>query len=193
MNRDFFNIEKQAEAAAEWWASKLPNPKMDNGDNSKGGMLAMALARSAVGSVNEDQLEIFKKDLKEKIIETVKERNYGLTIMCDYGPCKFLADIADKYGISHLNFPIKTTMWIEKDNVAVRYGYGAKVEILISTSNYWKRQVDSLSELTLKYLDENYASYLTIEERSKILSELSIELAEAKENLKKFEEGKNEQ
>lgn len=192
MNRDFFNIEKQAEVAAEWWASKLPNPKMDNGDNSKSGMLAMALARSAVGSVSEDQLEIFKKDLKEKIIEAVKERNYGLTIMCDYGPCKLLADIADKYGISHLNFPIKTTMWIEKDNVAVRYGYGAKVEVLTSTSSFWKRQINSLNASLLAYLDETYASFLTIEERSKILSELSVEIEEAKENLKKFEEGKNE-
>jgi len=81
------------------------------------------------------------KDSKDKFIDTlcikIEEMlgEHELVILSvDYTPCRALYDTAETAGISTLNFPWKTVMWIREKNIRVRYGYCADIETIYEKS-----------------------------------------------------------
>jgi hypothetical protein len=115
------------EKAASWWAGKLiDNQPHSNGDLGFSSVVECFLADAARQDVTLDQLNIFKKILEKLIGEAAKENILGISIECDYRPCKMLEVAAKEAGISTANFPFKTMMFLsEKEGVVVRDGYGA--------------------------------------------------------------------
>lgn len=122
------NLTKETiEKAVSWWAGKLIDSQPhSNGDLGFSSVVECFLADAARQDVTLDQLNVFKKALGKRIEEAAKERIFNLSIVCDYGPCKMLADAANEAGISTANFPFKTVMFLsEKEGIVVRDGYGA--------------------------------------------------------------------
>ena len=122
-------MKEYAKVAAKWWADRLRNvgpANFNNGDQTERGGMAMMMA-TLLGmdkQAPKGNIDQFEEQLAQAIEENV-EKNGDLTISCDYQPCCFLADIADECGVDTFNFPWKTVMWVEKDKVTVRFGYGA--------------------------------------------------------------------
>lgn len=119
--------EETIEKAVSWWAGKLIDSQPhSNGDDSINSVMACFIADAKRQDVTLDQLNVFKKALSKHIKEGATERFFNLSIVCDYGPCKMLADAANEAGISTANFPFKTVMFLsEKEGIVVRDGYGA--------------------------------------------------------------------
>lgn len=114
------------EKAVSWWAEKLVGNRLhSNGDNSYTSIMTCLLADSMAKKISKKQLDTFKKALATKIEEEAKAWQ-EVSIGCDYGPCVMLEQAALEAGISAVNFPFKTWMYIsERDGVVVRDGYGA--------------------------------------------------------------------
>lgn len=119
--------EETIEKAVSWWAGKLIDSQPhSNGDDSINSVMACFIADAKRQDVTLDQLNVFKKALSKHIKEGATERFFNLSIVCDYGPCKMLADAANEAGISTANFPFKTAMFLsEKEGAVVKDGYGA--------------------------------------------------------------------
>lgn len=100
-----------------------------NGDNSFTSVTACLLADMGRQNITPNQADTFKKALAKRMAEYAESGMFNhFSIMCDYGPCRMLADAANEAGISTANFPFKTTMFLtEKDGIMVRDGYGASV------------------------------------------------------------------
>ena len=105
--------------AVDWWANKLQNVHHDNGDPISALAMMMADMIAEKHKPTEEQIDIFKRELKTKIEERSECR-----LSCDYGPCKDLADAAEAAGIDNSRFPYKTYMVITEKEVRVSDGYG---------------------------------------------------------------------
>lgn len=129
---------KELDAAVDWWANVIMDPKQDNGDYLQSSMLSF-ISRGIKRPSNKE-IEIFKVSLKKAITEFWREYNikwnkfdptlgsYDRCISVDYRPCSILARAAKEAGISENLFPCKTSMWIDPGSVKVSYGYRALVE-----------------------------------------------------------------
>jgi len=117
-------IENLAEKAVNWWAEVIKNPKFDNGDSSIAGVFAKVLAESLAKNVTREQIGIFKKELKEILIDLLWEYNH-VVIGVDYHPDQYLSQALEKAGIPEENAPWKTDMQIivNQNKVLVAYGY----------------------------------------------------------------------
>lgn len=161
-------IKEIAQLAAEWWATKVINPKMDNGDTSSLGFMGMMLARKLVEPVSEETKANFIKDLSMRIEGKLElDNTYDFILDVDYGPCRELREAAEIAGLSLNNFPIKTTMWISKNHVSVRYGYGANIEYLYANKAYWKSKIDSAYKTIEEYKSDNACYWIDDEVKRK--------------------------
>ena len=101
---------------------------MDNGEQDlerKMFMDVMSMKIQEANPTSKETIEAFTKDLEQEIL---REENgyYPLSsIRIDYGPYGELMELADKHGIHHSHFPIKTTMFIDHDYVSASTGYGS--------------------------------------------------------------------
>ena len=110
--------EETIEKAVSWWAGKLIDSQPhSNGDDSINSVMACFIADAKRQDVTLDQLNVFKKALSKHIKEGATERIFNLSIVCDYGPCKMLADAANEAGISTANFPFKTVMFLSEKEI----------------------------------------------------------------------------
>lgn len=121
-------------AAVNWWANAIVNPKFDNGDNSMAGGMAflMAMMVSKKSSISKDQIDIFKKELADIIVEQMESSYCGeCQLGVDYHPDMLLYSAAQKAGINDdMGFPWKTNMRISKEQVSVSAGYAAPWETI---------------------------------------------------------------
>lgn len=191
-NIEFANIEKQAEVAADWWASKLKKPKMDNGDNSSMGLFFRTMAELSVKPITDEQVLNFKNDLKNELIKEMKRNVWDVCLSVDYHPCKMLYDIAKKNNISDSNLPIKTSLWIKKNAVLASYGYKGDLQVLYSTLEYWKDELKSANNSLNNYLDLSKYDWITQEQRSEMIDVMTKQIKIIEENIKNFKENENE-
>ena len=122
--------DKVIRVAADWWAEAVANPKFDNGDAFTS--LFAAVLTADMQKPESGEIQRFKENLGLEILAgLIKNPNY-FSLDVDYDPDYHLANAACKAGFRGgvLQFPWKTTMYITKDKVTVRAGYGAKSEVL---------------------------------------------------------------
>lgn len=127
--------DKIIDRAVELWAKKLHSPVFDNGDNSDTGFMGSMLATINIHNdkQNMDNFEksiiIFKTELSSKLKQlrdNPGEGEYFETYLgVDYHPCRLLADAADKAGIPHSQFSIKSSVSMSERYVHTSFGYGA--------------------------------------------------------------------
>jgi hypothetical protein len=184
------SIKEISQIASKWWADKIINTKFDNGDNSENGGFAMMLAKLNTKDISIESKEKFAKELDEVIEEKINhniENGYESDIILDvdYGPCKTLADIAEKLQISNANFPWKTTMWISKNRISVKYGYSTGIECLYANKEYWRKSIESSKDAISRYKSGEYLSWIEdISEREKRAKEC---IAEYEKNILSYE------
>ena len=117
--------EEAAEIAASWWADRVVRPTFDAGADSPAMMIAEVMATVNASKVEETEQERFKKILKNKILEKIKNAKYTFGIHCDYSPEGILSEAMMEASIPTSNAPWKTSMWIDADGtVSVKHGYG---------------------------------------------------------------------
>ena len=119
-----------AEKAARWWADQLRgHAKLDNEDDSQTGVMfaAMALLLQAQeeSGRNPSDADRFEAVLTDALCERDGD---WITVGCDYGPDRFLSQIAEKAEVrlGMTSLPWKTIMSISGAKVSVRCGYGAE-------------------------------------------------------------------
>jgi len=125
--------ETTARKAAKWWADQLRgHAKLDNGDPSPTGGIAMArgmmLQRSEADHRDTASIQKFEDELTKLILEEPPAWGFGV----DYHPDRFLRKAIERAGINvgMASLPWKTTMVIKEDVVKVACGYGASMEEL---------------------------------------------------------------
>lgn len=157
---DVEKIKKISRIASTWWSDVIENAKMDNGDTTDSGAMAMLLLKLHTPKVTPEQQKQFKQELYEKIIDTIKdyEDNNIMWLDVDYGPNKYLSEPAEKCGINLLSFPIKTTMQVTIHSVRVKYGYTSEYETLYADKFYWENKIKDCKE-TIKYYKSKDDSY----------------------------------
>ena len=122
-------IHEAAEVAAEWWAKEIRGfTRHDNGDSSLSSSWAMLLADIWQEAPSEEQVEIFKT----VVIKGIEEFLYKppVCLCSDYGPDGVLLDAANEARINALNFPFKTNMFVEPNQVRVSAGYAQPYETI---------------------------------------------------------------
>lgn len=123
-------IEKCAEAAANWWASKIKSPSKDAGDDVLNIFGEMLLSLSDQKS-DDDVIEKFFNLLKETIM---KKLSNGENVMleCDYHPEGILREIYKELNIDEYQAPWKTCMMIDSDTgvIKCKEGFGSRLEYL---------------------------------------------------------------
>ena len=114
--------DEQVEKAVNWWSKVINKPKFDGLSKSerrdprnKDYQMAELLASALVEEINDEQIEIFKKELTEELKKDDYNPYHGLHV--DYHPDPALMDAAEKAGISTNNFPWKTSLWFEEEKV----------------------------------------------------------------------------
>lgn len=121
--------EQAINTAVNWWANKLKaRTPHSNGDSGRASIFACFLADTGMKHVTDEQLDIFKKELRKRIEDKVGKVEVWLG--CDYNPTTDLRESAEAAGISEFNFPYKTDLYIRqssKDEYTVRIydGYAA--------------------------------------------------------------------
>lgn len=120
---------ESAKIAANWWTEKIRGGAIhDNGANDDANVMGMLLA-NILGFKNapsEDQLTRFNDILADLISEKLySEPKSYVYLDCDYGPNYILSLAADTAGIDPIVFPFKTSVFVYKDKVIIRDGYGA--------------------------------------------------------------------
>lgn len=114
------------EVAARWWADQLRRgTKQDNGDG-QGFVNILAVMKGHGAPL--DKCDLFEAAL----LRLLDERNPDI-LSTDYAPEGILAKAAQEAGVSDScgPFPMKTVMWIEKNQVQLKHGYGAAIQKLI--------------------------------------------------------------
>lgn len=122
--------EQAINVAVEWWANKLKaKTSHSNGDNGMASILACILADSMMNNITDEQLDIFKTELRSRIEADMYNRYREVYLGCDYHPTTILRESAEKASIDEMNFPFKTDLYIKwtDDNYSVYIydGYGA--------------------------------------------------------------------
>ncbi len=121
-------LEKLFETAANFWAEQL-NPDLDNwciGDGFTN-MLGKVTAKTERLYITPNQLEIFKSELQEIIVEKYVNSNIDIIVTgVDYEPCEVLVRACKKSGISVSALPVKSCMRIDTKNetIEIKVGYG---------------------------------------------------------------------
>lgn len=106
------SIEEIAKLATEWW--------IDNSNDC---------------DLDKDSVNRFTDRLASMIIEKIaNEENISLDV--DYEPCSDLSRAMDYAGIFLDILPQKTVMWISKNHVSVKLGYGNAETLLYSNDAY---------------------------------------------------------
>lgn len=128
--------EQAINIAVEWWANKVKAKiPHSNGDNGLSSIFACLLADDGMQDTTDEQLDIFKRELRSRIEADLYNRWGEVYLGVDYHPTPNLRESAKVAGINVLNFPFKTDMYIKWDNndeyeVYVHDGYGAYKEYL---------------------------------------------------------------
>ncbi|WP_298846310.1 hypothetical protein [Clostridium sp.] len=148
MNKNIIEISK---IAATWWANVIINPKFDNGDDSKIGDAINRDREMRVKEVTDETKVKFLNHLSKAIESKLTLKAQAINISVDYSPDKILVDSAEYANLSTSNFPIKTTMWISINHVAVSYGYTAKTKYLYVNKKFWYKEIDCLNESIKEY------------------------------------------
>lgn len=150
------NIEKIAQLASDWWTNVVTQPKFDNGDKSAEGMFTSAIASLSVRNIAGSDVANFNKELYNHILNRLKDVTDVSSIIysCDYGPDRYLRDIAEKNNIPINNFPWKTTMWIYNDACLVKYGYDAEINYIYESESYWRKKQQENSRTIDYWLNE---------------------------------------
>lgn len=123
-------IEKTIGYAVDWWAEAVEKPTFNNGDMFTS--LFATLLNEETKKPEEEKMELFKEYLADEIrAGLILNPNY-FTISVDYNPDIHLYNASEKAGLNNgiLSFPWKTTMYINKNRVSVRAGYGADEEVI---------------------------------------------------------------
>ena len=146
--------------ACELWGEMISDPKFDalgkNGSNDdpSGSMAAAQVLAAGLADKNKptaEQLAIFKKELKRWLSSKCQynydsnefiphdQGSYGFThgLSVDYHPCGLLSASAKAAGIDTCVFPYKTSMYFYKDQISVRYGYGAEALCYYPVDGRW--------------------------------------------------------
>ena len=116
--------------ASNWWADAIKNPSFDNGDPFTS--IFATLLTADMDKPSNDKVEKFKKYLADEIRKGIIENPNYFTLSVDYDPDEHLSKAASKAHLdtSVASFPWKTTMFVTRDKVSVRAGYGAAEEVL---------------------------------------------------------------
>lgn len=186
---------KIANIVSDYWVARIQNTKHDNGAYDFENFMANYLADQCVEKISQEQLNSFKVDLMEKIIELLEETKkspfYDLYLGCDYSPCRDLYDIAKKYNIPELNFPFKVSMWFNRHHVSVSGSYGAKVEILYADKEYYEHLIEGCKSAIKTYESGEY-HWLSREEEQESINSYKKEIEYYKEEIRKLKEVSNE-
>ena len=101
---------------------------MDNGERNLEGKMFMDVMSMKIQEANptlKETIEAFVEDLEQEILKEEDGYHPLGSIHIDYGPSRELMELADKHGIHHSHFPIKTTLFIDHDYISVSKGYGS--------------------------------------------------------------------
>lgn len=147
--------KRVAQEASNWWADVITNPKFDIGADNVEAMYAEALATLKVRPVTGTNISNFREELYHNIMSRIDSLNDNMSIIydVDYAPDRNLREIAGHCNIPESNFPLKTTMWVYKDAVVVRYGYRANLEYIYDSVSFWQRKLTDAEE-AIKYWEE---------------------------------------
>jgi len=125
-----------ARKAAKWWADQLRNgAKLDNGDPSNGGGMAMVmglmLQHDMAAKRTPEQIQAFEDALVD-VIQEQDEWQLRMGFGVDYHPDDVLTAAIDRSGVKvdMTCLPWKTHMRFDGDQVRVSCGYGAPSETL---------------------------------------------------------------
>ena len=126
------------EAAALWWAQALQAPKHDNGDPFTMALVDMPSEYAPKADKPNAALNKFTEQLAAKldVLLADPDKGYmprsGIVIGVDFDPNPMLYSTANEAGldVGFNGWPWKTTMWVRPDEVTVRYGYQADLEVV---------------------------------------------------------------
>lgn len=140
--------DKVLDVAVEWWAEKAKGSHHSNGDDSFGGFLCSFLSDSNNKEVSNENIEKFKKALKEEIIKFNEEYGGDTWISVDYNPCCILSDACKRSEIPENNLPWKTSSTIGKNFEYFRYSDGYRQEYIYSilSMDYIKETIERIKE-----------------------------------------------
>lgn len=144
-----------AQEASNWWSDIITSPKFDIGADNAEAMFAEAIASISVKPISGNSIKCFREELYNNIMARIENISEGMSIIydVDYAPDRNLREIAEHCNIPESNFPLKTTMWVYKDAVIVRYGYRANLEYIYDSVSFWQRKLTDAEE-AIKYWEE---------------------------------------
>lgn len=117
--------EEMARAAARWWRDKIDGgARHDNGDDGAASRLACLMADCLNTPTDKEKLDVFEHELTRALMKEGEDLD-SFSIGSDYGPEGLLFWAAKTAGISGMNFPFKTWMWLQVSSgeVVVKDGY----------------------------------------------------------------------
>lgn len=132
-----------AQAAAQWWTDRIRGPVThDNGDRSFNGFFATAVGGMIADrhpTPEGEQFDRFQRLLAEHI-DTLLDAHSSryISIGCDYGPDRHLADVAEVCGIPLSRFPWKVNQSVHATHIVVSDGYAAPW-VLAWSAEDWDR------------------------------------------------------
>ncbi|MBU3183218.1 hypothetical protein [Clostridium psychrophilum] len=129
MTKSIIEISK---IAANWWANVIINPEFDNGDDSKTGAVENRNQKMEIKEVSDNTKVKFFEHLSKAIESKLILKSQAINIRVDYSPDKMLVESAEYAELPISNFPIKTTMWISTNHIAVSYGYTVDLHFILS-------------------------------------------------------------
>ena len=124
--------EEMAQAAARWWRDKIDGgARHDNGDDSPASRLACLLADCMNEPTDADRLKIFERELVRMLLKESEDRG-RFQLVSDYGPSGLLLFATNAAGISPMNFPYKTWMWLQVQDgaIVVKDGYNEPPRVI---------------------------------------------------------------
>lgn len=127
--------ENTAKLAAKWWADHIrEGARLDNGDRSYEGAMAMGMAKmlqkKELESWTIETIDAFEQELADRFFKY--ETDGYVCILNDYAADPVFHECAQKVGVrlGIATLPWKTSMYIltknGKDTIKVSLGYGGK-------------------------------------------------------------------
>jgi hypothetical protein len=150
------SIRELSELAASWWGETVCKPAFNNGDNSLDGAVTQLLAHLGTKQIDSDTKEKFIAELTNEIELKLASAKGNIIVSVDYGPDKILSDAATSVHMTKLNFPLKTTMWINMNSIIVSSGYRAPIKELYANKAYWRDKISSAEESIESYENGTY-------------------------------------